>query len=258
MGYLIATTVAGGMLAGFVGSLMGLGGGIVAVPFMNLVVGIPMHYAAAAGLISTLSVSCGAAGRYLRRGGLIDVRLAFQVELFAAAGGLVGGITVGWLAGPVLQILFAATMLYGALHMVRTARRGATVDVSGQSTPGGRRILAYGLCFVAGVMSGLLGIGGGIVVVPVLHLVLSLPFKSATATSNFMMGLTAVPALCGYVSRNQLDLSLAGPLAAGVLIGAMLGARLMPHVRTRVLKLIFAIVLLVAAVEMARKGIAAC
>ncbi len=258
MGSLIVTTVAGGVLAGFVGAMMGLGGGIVAVPFLNLVVGIPMHYAAAAGLISTLSVSCGAAGRYLRRGGLVDIRLAFQVELFAAAGGLVGGITVGWLAGPVLQILFAATMLYGALHMVRTARREPKSDVSGSPVLGGRRLLAYGLCFIAGVLSGLLGIGGGIVVVPVLHLVLALPFKSATATSNFMMGLTAVPALCGYVSRNQLDLTVAGPLAAGVLLGAMLGARLMPRVRTPVLKFVFAAVLLVVAAEMARKGLAAC
>jgi uncharacterized membrane protein YfcA len=111
------------------------------------------------------------------------------------------------------------------------------------------------LCFLAGILSGLLGIGGGIVVVPVLHLVLGLPFKSATATSNFMMGLTAVPALCGFVSRGDLDLYLAAPLAAGVLLGASIGARIMPRIKTPVLKMGFALLLAAAAFEMARKGI---
>ena len=116
-------------------------------------------------------------------------------------------------------------------------------------------MLTAGLCFLAGILSGLLGIGGGIVVVPVLHLILKLPFKAATATSNFMMGLTAVPALCGFVSRGQLDLAVAVPLAAGVLAGANIGAWLMPRIRTRVLKLVFAGLLSLTAVEMARRGI---
>jgi uncharacterized protein len=247
--------VAGGALAGLVGALMGLGGGIVAVPFLNLLVGIPMHTAAAAGLISTLSVSCGAAGRYLRRGGLVNVSLAFRVELFAAAGGLCGGIAVGWLRGPLLQILFAITLIYGAVHILRTARRREHPVTPSSSISMVRRWLSYSLCFVAGIMSGLLGIGGGIVVVPVLHLVLTLPFKSATSTSNFMMGLTAVPALCGFVARQQLDLSVAAPLAAGVLLGANLGAWIMPRLRTPVLKYIFSAVLAVTAIEMARKGL---
>ena len=125
MGFDFVLVLAGGLLAGGVGALMGLGGGIVAVPFLNLVVGIPVHVAAAAGLISTLSVSCGAAGRYLRRGGLIDVSLALRLELFAAAGGLVGGVAVGWIDGPALQVLFAGVLLYGAYHIHRSSRRAA-------------------------------------------------------------------------------------------------------------------------------------
>lgn len=263
MGFdILLAVVAGGLLAGGVGALLGLGGGIVAVPFLNLVVGLPVHMAAAAGLISTLSVSCGAAGRYLRRGGLIDVQLAFRLELFAAAGGLVGGVAVGWIRAPALQILFAATLLYGAFHIHRSSRRHPVPDevrpdapIRGGLTPG-RRLGAFGLCFVAGVMSGLLGIGGGIVIVPVVHLVLGLPFKSATATSNFMMGLTALPALCGFVARGQLDLGMAAPLAAGVLAGASLGARLMPRIESRWLKLVFGLMLVGTAVEMARSGVA--
>jgi hypothetical protein len=244
----------GGLLAGLVGALMGVGGGIVAVPFLNLVVGVPIHSAAAAGLISTLSVSCGAAGRYLRQGGLVDIHIALRLEFFAAAGGLFGGIAVGWLRGPVVQILFAVTLVYACVHIVRsTLRPGADPDSSSASR--GRVLLTFSLCFIAGILSGLLGIGGGIVVVPVLHLVLGLPFKSATATSNFMMGLTAVPALCGFVSRGDLDLYVAAPLAAGVLLGASIGARIMPRIKTPVLKMGFALLLAAAAFEMARKGI---
>jgi uncharacterized membrane protein YfcA len=244
----------GGLLAGLVGALMGVGGGIVAVPFLNLVVGVPIHSAAAAGLISTLSVSCGAAGRYLRRGGLVDIHTALRLEFFAAAGGLLGGIVVGWLRGPLVQILFAATLVYACVHIVRSARRpGGGSGAAGTSRL--RTLITFCLCFSAGVLSGLLGIGGGIVVVPVLHLVLGLPFKSATATSNFMMGLTAVPALCGFVSRGDLDLYVAAPLAAGVLLGASIGARIMPRIKTPVLKMGFALLLAAAAFEMARKGI---
>lgn len=248
---LIAT---GGLLAGLVGALMGVGGGIVAVPFLNLVVGVPIHSAAAAGLISTLSVSCGAAGRYLRRGSLVDIHTALRLELFAAAGGLFGGIAAGWLRGPVVQLLFAVTLVYACVRIVRSAlpsRKNAAIPGASPA----RTLIAFSLCLLAGVLSGLLGIGGGIVVVPVLHLVLCLPFKSATATSNFMMGLTAVPALCGFISRGDLDLYLAAPLAAGVLLGASIGARIMPRLKTPVLKMGFALLLALAAFEMARKGV---
>jgi uncharacterized membrane protein YfcA len=255
----------GGLLAGFVGALMGVGGGIVAVPFLNLVVGIPIHSAAAAGLISTLSVSCAAAGRYLRQGELVDIHMALRLELFAAAGGLFGGIAVGWLRGPVVQLLFAVTLVYACIHIVRSAlKSGGDTGASGSASRPVRcrddinhriRTLAtFFLCLLAGILSGLLGIGGGIVVVPVLHLVLYLPFKNATATSNFMMGLTAVPALCGFVSRGDLDLYVAAPLAAGVLLGASVGARIMPRIKTPVLKMGFAVLLALAAFEMARKG----
>jgi uncharacterized membrane protein YfcA len=245
---------AGGLLAGLVGALMGVGGGIVAVPFLNLVAGVPIHSAAAAGLISTLSVSCGAAGRYLRRGGLVDVHTALRLEFFAAVGGLFGGIAVGWLRGPAVQLLFAAALVYACVHIVRSVL-GSKGDTAAAEASRARTLVTFSLCLLAGIMSGLLGIGGGIVVVPALHLVLRLPFKSATATSNFMMGLTAVPALCGFVSRGDLDLYVAAPLAAGVLLGASIGARIMPRVKTPVLKTGFGLLLAVAAFEMARKGI---
>ena len=253
----LIAVVSGGLAAGLLGALMGLGGGIVAVPFLNLVMGVPMHCAAAAGLISTLSVSCGAAGRHLRQGSLVNIDLALQIELFAAAGGLFGGIAAGWMAGPALQLLFALALIYGCIHTVRSARRSGDPDGPAGEVPSWRKLISFPLGLVAGVMSGLLGIGGGIVMVPVLHLLMALPFKSSIATSNFMMGLTALPALSGFVARGQLDLFIAVPLAAGVLLGANLGSRLLPRIRTGLLKMIFAGLLLITAVEMARKGFTA-
>jgi uncharacterized membrane protein YfcA len=184
----------------------------------------------------------------------VDIHTALRLEFFAAAGGLFGGIAVGWLRGPVVQVLFAVTLVYACVHIVRSALRPGD-DSAASGVSRARTLITFCLCFLAGILSGLLGIGGGIVVVPVLHLVLGLPFKSATATSNFMMGLTAVPALCGFVSRGDLDLYLAAPLAAGVLLGASIGARIMPRIKTPVLKMGFALLLAAAAFEMARKGI---
>lgn len=249
--------VFGGFAAGLVGSLMGLGGGLIAVPFLNLFMGIPMHSAAAAGLVSTLGVSCGAAGRYLRRGDLIDVSASLEIELAAAAGGLIGGVVVGYLRGSLLQVVFSLVLIYSAGEIFRTVFGTAKGDGTRQVITAWRTYLAMGLCLAAGVLSGLLGIGGGLVVVPVLHLVLGLPFKNSTATSNFMMGLTAVPALSGFVSRGQLDLGISAPLAAGVLLGATLGSWIMPKINTRWLKIAFSLLLLLTAVEMARKGLSA-
>lgn len=259
---LIATS--GGFLAGFVGALFGLGGGIIAVPYLNLVLDIPIHRAAALGLISTLAVSSMAAGRYLGfRGpgapdGLVNIPLALEIELFAALGGLAGGILVGALRGPVIQLVFAAVLIYTAIQIGLSARRTTeTAAGTKASGPEARRLLVYALCLLSGILSGVLGIGGGLVVVPVLYLGLGLPFKSATATSNFMMGLTAIPALCGYLARGQLELGLAGPLAAGVLAGASLGAWSMPRIRVGRLKLGFVAVMVFTAVELCRKGISA-
>jgi uncharacterized protein len=247
----------GGLLAGLVGALLGLGGGLIAVPFLNLLLKVPMHQAAAAGLISTLAVSCGAAGRYLRQGRLVDIYLALDIELAASLGGLLGGFVVGYLGGPVLQILFAVLLVYSGVQILRTAGRTDDKPQQASELTRARKLVTMGLCLLAGVLSGLLGIGGGLVVVPVLYLILGLPFKSSAATSNFMMGLTAVPALSGFIARGQLELGIAGPLAAGVLLGATLGARIMPRIRTGWLKTAFSFVLLATAVEMARKGMGA-
>ncbi|MBN2493529.1 MAG: sulfite exporter TauE/SafE family protein [Deltaproteobacteria bacterium] len=253
----LVLTAGGGILAGLVGALMGLGGGLIAVPFLNLGLGLPIHEAAAAGLVSTLVVSCTAAGRYLRQGGLVDVYRALEIELAAAAGGLAGGFVAGWLGGGIIQGLFALVMLYAGVQVVRSSSRPERPEAACRDLARWRRCLAGCLCFLAGMLSGLLGIGGGVILVPILHLVLCMRFKSAAATSNFMMGMTAVPALCGFVARSELVLAVSIPLALGVLAGASIGAWLMPRLRASWLKITFALLLFATAVEMAARALEA-
>jgi uncharacterized membrane protein YfcA len=246
--------VGGGLLAGLVGALMGLGGGLIAVPFVNLVIGINIHTAAAAGLVSTLAVSCGAAGRYLRKTKLIDISTGLRVQLFTATGGFLGGVVAGWLKGAVIQLLFAGVLMYAAGHIVHSAKDRPNQSQSGHNVDSMRMWIGLFVCFLAGNLAGLLGIGGGIIVVPVLHIMMSLPFKNSIATSNFIMGLTAVPALSGYISRGQLDLFVSVPIAMGVLAGASLGAYIMPRIKTNVLKIVFTVILVIISIGMARQG----
>jgi len=249
---------AGGFLAGLVGALMGLGGGLVAVPFVNLVLGLPMQVAASAGLVSTLATSSIAAGRFLRQGGLVEVELGLELALGAALGSLLGGLASGWLAGPLLQLVFAGVLVLAAVQIGREVVWPRTGQEAGDCRrPGpGRRALALGASLGAGVLAGLLGIGGGMMYVPILHLLLCLPFKAASATSNFLMGLIVLPALGAHVAHGHVELGLVGPLAAGVLAGASLGAWLMPRVRARWLQLAFGLLLAATAVQLVRQGVA--
>ena len=251
----ILAMIAGGLFAGLVGALMGVGGGIVVVPFVNVVMGFPMHNAAAAGLVSTLSVSCAAAGRYLvKESSLIDISLAMQVALFSCCGGFFGGIAAGWFDGWVLQLIFACVLAYAAVYTFSDSGKQGKPCNNGelQAWPG---LLGFFVVFLAGALAGLLGIGGGIIVVPVLHIIFKQTFKVSLASSNYIMGLTALPALSGYVARLQLDLVVAVPVAFGVLLGATIGSQIMPRLRSKVLKILFAGLLVVTAFEMARQGI---
>jgi uncharacterized membrane protein YfcA len=246
---------AGGFGAGLLGALMGLGGAIVAIPYLNLMLAVPMHAAAACGLVSTLATSCGASGRNLCQSDLVDVDAALLIQLFTAAGSLAGGLLAGAIHGPTLQILFAAMLLYGSVEIGRSLRRRDIDDVLARPPEAARLQTSLGFFFGAGVVCGLLGVGGGLMVVPLLHLFLRLPFKASAATSNFMMGLTAIPALITYISRGDLDLALAIPLAAGVWLGARLGAFLLQELQSRLLKIMFIGLLLLSAAQMALQGL---
>ena len=263
----------GGAAAGVFGSLLGLGGGVLIVPLLTLGFGLPLREAVAVSLVSVIVTSSASAGVYLEKH-VANLRLGMVLELFSASGALVGGLIAFMLPANVLEGLFAALLVWVAISMVRRkepAKDGApvvaavAVDVSADltftETLGGRGYRVHSLPFgmagsvFAGLMSALLGIGAGIVKVPTMHLLMGVPLKIATATSNMMIGITAVSSAVIYLLRGQIDPFVAGPTAVGVFAGAMIGTRIAPRVDVRVLRWLFVVVLAYTAFQMGQKAL---
>jgi len=263
--------VAAGIGAGVFGSLLGLGGGILIVPILTLGFGLDLREAVGVSLISVIMTSSAAAGVYLERH-VANMRLGMTLELFTAMGALVGGSIAFLLAENVLEGLFAVLLGYVAFTMARprteTQHDTSTLDIdpdedaappaeastldrlSGQ----GYRVRNLGLGIVgaafAGIVSALLGIGGGIIKVPLMNLGMGVPLRIATATSNMMIGITAAASAIIYVSRGGIDAYSAAPTAIGVFLGATAGSRLAHRVDLRVLRWLFVAVLVYTAIQM--------
>jgi uncharacterized membrane protein YfcA len=240
-----------GLGAGGLGALVGIGGGVVLVPLLHLAFGLPLPVAVAVSLCCVIATSSGAAASYVRDG-RCDVRLGMQLELFTVAGAIIGSLIAPSLPKQALQLLFGAVTLLGVRSLVQARPREEAATASGEVQ---RMPLGCAVSFGAGALSGTLGIGGGPIKVPVMNLAMGVPFKVASATSNFMIGVTAAASVFVYMARGLLDLAVAVPTVLGVLAGATIGARLMPHVPTRRLKQIFAGVLLVLGAEMMARGL---
>jgi uncharacterized membrane protein YfcA len=277
----------GGIVAGVFGSLLGLGGGILIVPLLTLGFGLPLREAVGVSLICVIMTSGASAAVYLERH-VANLRLGMALELFTAAGAVIGGAIAFLIDERYLAGLFAVLLLYVAWSMLRAAmaapgeaRRslppeplGAApddedasadpdVEASGSfverlSGPGYTvRRLRTGatLGVAAGISSALLGIGGGLIKVPVMHLVMGTPLRVATATSNLMIGITASASAIVYLLRGGIDPYAAGPTAVGVFIGATIGSRSAHRIDLGVLRWLFVAVLLYTAVEMARRAL---
>jgi uncharacterized protein len=256
---------AGGVGVGLFGALLGLGGGILLVPLLTLGFGLPLNTAVATSLVSVIATSAGAAA-YNVRAGRADVRLGLRLGGAAVLGALAGGILAGFVPERLIAALFAALLLYTATSLVRAelARRGRPAvphDPHLPSAPDGpqapryrshRLVSALAGSVGAGVVSALLGVGGGIVKVPLMHLVMRAPLHVATATSNYIMGVTAAAGSYVYLFRGVVAPEVAGPVVLGVVAGSFLGARLAPHLRVRWLTVIFAVVLIYTGVQMVR------
>lgn len=263
------------IVAGLLGSLLGLGGGIIVIPALTLLFGIDIRYAVGASIVSVIATSSGAAAAYVREG-MTNLRVAMLLELATTAGALSGAYLAGRVDGRWLYIIFALVMGYSSLMMLRK-RETVETDVS-KPTPWadylrlhgsyydkslGREIhyrvtstrIGLGLMYVAGIFSGLLGIGSGSMKVPAMDLAMRLPIKVSTATSNFMIGVTAAASAGVYFMRGDIDPFVAAPVAAGVLIGAILGSRLLGKLRNSTIRGIFVLVLLWVSVQMFLKGI---
>ena len=265
----------GGAAAGVFGSLLGLGGGVLIVPLLTLGFGLPLREAVAISLVSVIVTSSASSGVYLQRH-FANLRLGMVLELFSASGALAGGLIAFLLSERMLAGLFAALLVWVSVSMLRrkdlapgvpvsaaTAGDGVMTDTRPAFTetlggPGYRvhsLPLGMGGSVFAGLVSALLGVGGGIVKVPTMHLLMGVPMKVATATSNMMIGITATSSAVIYLLRGQIDPYVAGPTAIGVFAGAMIGTRIAHRVDTRILRWLFVVVLLYTAVEMGLKAL---
>lgn len=260
----------GGIGVGIFGSLLGLGGGLLIVPLLTFGFGLPLREAIGVSLVCVIVTSSASASVFLERR-VANLRLGMTLELFTAIGALLGGLIAFLLDERVLAGLFAALMTYVALTMLqprtasptepaaRTAEPAAeaTSFMARLSGPGYRiRNIGPGLVgsVFAGVASALLGIGGGLIKVPVLHVVMGVPLRVATATSNLVIGITASTSAWIYLLRGGIDPYAAGPTAIGVFVGASIGSRIAHRVDLRALRFLFTIVLLYTAFQMLRRA----
>jgi len=262
----------GSLAAGFLGALSGLGGGVVVVPLLTLLLGVEIHYAAGAALISVIATSSGAASAYVREG-YSNLRVGMLLEIATTLGAVVGARLAARAAGSLIAVIFGAVLLASAgLSWRRHAERtdagppdplAARLRLEGAyPTPDGmrsyrvRRVpLAAGLMGLAGVLSGLLGIGSGAVKVLALDGAMGLPFKVSTTTSNFMIGVTAAASAGVYLHRGYIDPGLAMPVMLGVLLGSLAGARVLPRLSSRALRLVFAALIVALGIEMIANGL---
>ena len=252
-----------GLVVGAFGALLGIGGGVLLIPLLTAFIGVPIKTAIGASIISVIATSSAAGAVYVGRG-LTHSRLAMALEVATTAGALAGGITAVLLRPTVLEIFFALILLYVAIGMRkiptedgRPALTGfldtSYIDpLTGKSVSYGVRNIGMGMgaSFLAGNISGLLGIGGGIIKVPIMTLVMGVPLRSSIATSNFMIGITAATSAVLYYRHGFVNPQIAIPAALGVLVGAQIGSRVGGRLRNQRLKQFFQLLLVVFAVQM--------
>jgi uncharacterized membrane protein YfcA len=262
-------------VAGLLGSLVGLGGGVFVVPLLTLAFGLPIELAVGASIVSVIATSSGAAAAYVRDR-LTNLRIGMFLEIATTLGALSGALIAGFAPAGVLYLVFGLVLLVSAaplvmrlgedipsgVHNDRLADalalagsypdRQLGMEVPYQVT---RVPMGFGLMYVAGAVSGLLGIGSGSFKVLAMDSIMRLPMKVSTTTSNFMIGVTAAASAGIYFARGDIRPLVAAPVALGVLAGAVVGAKVLTHLKTGTVKKIFLILLLGVALEMLIRGI---
>lgn len=259
-----------GFLAGMLGALTGIGGGVLLSPILALHFGIPIRQAIGTSLVAVITTSAASSSVHLQRH-TTDIRLGMTLELATSLGAAITAYLVGYFNRNALEGLFAGFLLYSAITILR---RGGKIKPEEESSPWLQREnltippyepqrypLGLSASLVAGALSGLLGIGGGPIKVPVMYIFMNVPLMVATATSNFMIGVTAAASAMVYYRRGDILVQYAAPLAVGVFVGSLLGARLSPRIHTRhVVYLLVAIMLYLAGhliIHLLRGGAAA-
>lgn len=264
-----------GIAAGSVGSILGLGGGIIIVPALTLLFGVSIRHAVAASTVCIIATSTGAAVAYLRDR-LTNTRVAIWLEMGTSVGALTGALIAGLISQRVIFILFGTLLAYSSYNMFKVRSQDHHLPVEPDRISrrlrltGGYYDRALGhrveyqvtrcvpgliIMLFSGAAAGLLGIGAGIFKVPAMDQVMGMPFKASSATSNFMIGVTAASGAVVYFARGEVLPLVAGPVVLGVLLGAILGGKMMMHMKSRHIRMFFIPLLVYTALQMIYEGI---
>ncbi len=265
-------TVLGSMAAGFLGALTGLGGGVIIVPLLALGFGVDIRYAIGASLVSVIATSSGAAAAYAKEG-FSNIRLGMFLEMATTFGAFLGAAVTGMISTQAIAVIFGIVLLYSAYLSARGLPSTAAEDTPdflanhlhldsaypSLHGPVNYHVHAiptgFSLMFLAGALSGLLGIGSGAVKALAMDRAMRVPFKVSTTTSNFMIGVTAAASAGVYLNRGYIDPGLAMPVMLGVVLGSLFGPRVLVTSKTRILRIIFAGIILLLGFEMIYNGI---
>lgn len=263
----------GAIAAGLMGSLTGLGGGVIIIPLLTLGFGVPMHYAIGASLVSVIGTSSGAAVAFVKEG-FTNMRIGMFLEIATTMGAVVGALASGFLNPNTIGIIFASILILTVLLNLRgkpdhqeelikgslehkLKLYGTFPDKDGIKSYAARNSIPGFLMMVfAGAMSGLLGIGSGALKVLAMDNMMKLPFKVSTTTSNFMIGVTAVAGALIYFQRGQIIPVIAAPVLIGVVVGSFIGSKTLMVSKTKKLKTFFAMVITLLSIYMMYNGVA--
>ena len=260
--------------AGLVGSLVGLGGGVVVIPILTIGLGVNIHYAIGASIVSVIATSSGAAATYVRDK-MTNLRVGMFLELGTTSGAIIGALIAAYVNSVILELVFGVILLASLLPLIRQIGEdipenpelsglskklkltGSYVETDGSTVDYNATRPAEGLAgmVVAGLISGLLGIGSGTFKVLSMDLAMKLPMKVSTTTSNFMIGVTAAASAGIYFVRGDVNPVIVAPVALGILLGAFVGARLLTRARNPTVRKLFAIVLALAGAEMVLRAL---
>lgn len=264
--------VLGSFLAGLLGSLTGLGGGVVIIPLLTLLLHVDIHYAIGASLVSVIATSSGSAAAYVKEG-ITNIRIGMFLEIATTIGAFVGAMLALYVNPSFIAILFGCILIFSAFMSLKKKKEVIVEQKSkwaeklklNSSYPTADGPVEYGvrkvgggffMMLFAGVISGLLGIGSGALKVLAMDGIMRIPFKVSTTTSNFMIGVTAATSAVVYLQRGYIEPGLSMPVVVGVLLGALTGSKILVHTQSSAwLRWTFAIVVTFLAVQMIYNGI---
>lgn len=265
-----------GLLAGFVGSILGLGGGLVVTPILTLIFGVDIKIAIGTSIVAVIATSTGGTIAYLKDD-LLNLRLAMFLEIFTAIGGLIGALLAGLFNATVLFFLFGGLLIFQSWNMYRKLKKGERIITTGREDAIAQKLklnssyydkalsqrvdyqvekvpLGATIMLGAGIASGLLGIGSGAFKVMAMDSAMKMPLKPSSATSNLMMGVTAASSATVYFFNGSIQPMLAVPICLGIVVGSTAGSKVMPKLPASTLRLIFIPVISLVAIQMLFRG----